>query len=198
MIAWREAAGGARPQPIEALYRTLALPDVLSLAASTDFHPLILIAPHVRETVVAHLRTSPNELGGLLIGEAFYAAESDAPERIAVIRVLEAVAGDEFSSSAVSLRLGASVWSKARPHLDAGRLVVGWYHSHPHIGAFFSATDRRTQRAFFAHAYSVGWVVDPYRAEASLCERMYLGADATEVAPAMIVTVPAGRVLSTL
>ncbi|MFM9882367.1 MAG: Mov34/MPN/PAD-1 family protein [Burkholderiales bacterium] len=193
MIAWRDAAGGARPQPIEALYPSLALPDVLSLAARTDQHPLILIAPHVRETVVAHLRTSENELGGLLIGEAFHCAGDVAPERIAVIRVLEPLAGDDFSSSAVSLRLGASVWSKAGAHLDAGRLVVGWYHSHPHLGAFFSTTDRRTQGAFFAHAYSVGWVIDPYEAKANLCERMYLGADATEVPSAMIVTAPAGR-----
>jgi proteasome lid subunit RPN8/RPN11 len=45
--------------------------------------------------------------------------------------------------------------------------VVGWYHSHPGLGAFFSHTDRRTQQAFFAHAYSVGWVVDPLRGESA-------------------------------
>ncbi len=193
MIGWRELADGARPQPIEALYRSLALPDVLAMEATTSGHPPILIAPHVRETVVAHLSTSNNELGGLLIGEAFYAAGAIAPPRIAAIRVAVAIAGDEFSSSAISLRLGASVWSKAGAHLDAvaGQLVVGWYHSHPNIGAFFSATDRRTQRAFFAHGYSVGWVIDPYHHDANLRERMYLGADATDVPSAAIVTVPA-------
>ncbi|MFN0300100.1 MAG: Mov34/MPN/PAD-1 family protein [Burkholderiales bacterium] len=197
MIGWRELADGARPQPIEVLYQSLALPDVLSMEAKGSGHPLILIAPHVRDTVVAHLRTSNDELGGLLIGEAFYAAGDNVASRIAAIRVSVALAGDDFSSSAVSLRLGASVWSKAGAHLDAvtGQLVVGWYHSHPHIGAFFSATDRRTHRAFFAHDYSIGWVIDPYHEEANLRERMYLGADATEVPSAMIVTTPAGRTL---
>ncbi len=42
-------------------------------------------------------------------------------------------------------------------------MVVGWYHSHPNLGAFFSGTDRATQRAFFNRPYSVGLVVDPVR-----------------------------------
>ena len=53
------------------------------------------------------------------------------------------------------------MWDRARQALRPLELIVGWYHSHPGLGAFFSATDRRTQAAFFPHPYSVGWVIDP-------------------------------------
>jgi proteasome lid subunit RPN8/RPN11 len=49
--------------------------------------------------------------------------------------------------------------------LQPGEVVVGWFHSHPDLGAFFSGTDRRTQAGFFHHPFSLGWVVDPVRGE---------------------------------
>ena len=54
--------------------------------------------------------------------------------------------------------------------------VVGWYHSHPGLGAFFSGTDRETQHAFFRQPYSLGLVVDPLRAELAC----YAGPDSAE------------------
>jgi proteasome lid subunit RPN8/RPN11 len=58
-----------------------------------------------------------------------------------------------------------------------GRIIVGWYHSHPKLGAFFSGTDRATQRAFFNHPYSVGLVVDPWRNE----DAWFLGPEAASL-----------------
>ena len=98
-------------------------------------------------------------LGGLLLGEVF-ADDGDASLSIAVL-VTQAVAAEEFASTGISLRMGSAVWERARARLGPVELIVGWYHSHPGLGAFFSATDRRTQRDFFPHAYSIGWVVDP-------------------------------------
>jgi len=39
--------------------------------------------------------------------------------------------------------------------------VVGWWHSHPGIGCFLSATDLHTQKYFFPESYQVALVVDP-------------------------------------
>jgi len=33
------------------------------------------------------------------------------------------------------------------------------------LGTFLSETDGATQKAFFGHPYSVGWVIDPFRHE---------------------------------
>jgi hypothetical protein len=54
----------------------------------------------------------------------------------------------------------------------------------PGLGAFFSETDRKTQRAFFNHAYCLGWVIDP----ASDDEKWFLGARCEQL--------PASRVLT--
>ena len=181
VIAWQELAGGVRPQPIEVFYRQRSLVDVIVLASDARSLPRVLVSRAAREAVIEHLRTSHDELGGLLIGEAFFRTHDDRSEQIEVIRVIHAVPGDEYANSAVSLSLGSGVWSKAGALLAPGRLVVGWYHSHPHIGAFFSKTDRRTQRAFFPHPYSLGWVLDPYELDATRNERMFLGADSIDM-----------------
>jgi proteasome lid subunit RPN8/RPN11 len=192
MIKWRDTPSDVGPVLIDALYATLSLSDVLriesALAQPHLAEPLVIVPVTVRDRVQAHLRQSDAELGGLLIGNAYTHVPPASDERIGVICVREAIAGDDYSSTAVSLRLDASVWTKARAHLGSGRLVVGWYHSHPHIGAFFSNTDRRTQRAFFAHAYSVGWVIDPYSATAAGEEKFFLGRDAIELNADSIVT----------
>jgi proteasome lid subunit RPN8/RPN11 len=61
--------------------------------------------------------------------------------------------------------------------LTDGTIVVGWYSSHPHLGAFFSETDRTTQHNFFRNAFSLGLVIDPVRNE--LCA--FVGPDSTPI-----------------
>ena len=56
-------------------------------------------------------------------------------------------------------------------------LVVGWYHSHPNLGAFFSGTDRYNQKANFNSFFHVGVVIDPVRDE----KAAFTGQDSTEV-----------------
>jgi proteasome lid subunit RPN8/RPN11 len=99
-----------------------------------------------------------------------------------VVRVTQAIAATDFASSGVSLRMESGVWEQARCRLRPTELVVGWYHSHPGLGAFFSHTDRRTQRGFFPHAYSVGWVLDPLGGESA----WFVGPDSAP--PARIVS----------
>lgn len=131
------------------------------------------------DAALEHLGRHADEQGGLLLGEVF--AVDDDPAATRVILVTQAVPSRDFDSTGVSLRMEAGVWSDARARLGARELVVGWYHSHPDLGAFFSGTDRRTQRAFFPHAYSVGWVIDPLRGEAAV----FVGADSGD--PARVV-----------
>jgi proteasome lid subunit RPN8/RPN11 len=184
LIRWREQVVDVGPKPIDALYATASLADVLLLEAATQDGLVVWIPESVRRAVLAHLRQSDNELGGLLIGEAFERTAANGERRVVAVRITEAISGEDYASSAVALRLETSVWTKARTKLVDGRLIVGWYHSHPHIGAFFSATDRRTQRAFFAHPYSVGWVIDPYAdASASSAERLFVGPEAEALTP---------------
>lgn len=132
--------------------------------------PLLLIEHSVLSKVLAHLGKQSHEQGGLLLGYAYgQVASADQVSSICAIVVTDSLASVDYDASEVSLRMESRLWDQARARLNnpatPGLLVIGWYHSHPNLGAFFSGTDRRTQAAFFAHPYSVGWVIDPIRAE---------------------------------
>lgn len=179
MITWTEQKCDVVLHPIERLYATLGIADILRIESARAEGTVVIIDAPVRAAVLAHLRTRHTELGGLLIGEAFIDKDQATPQ---VVRIKEAVASHDYSSTGVSLRMESDVWSRARAALQGDRLIVGWYHSHPGLTAFFSDTDRKTQRAFFPHAYSLGWVIDPSDGD----EKVYLGAASAELAPARL------------
>ncbi|MGA8053730.1 MAG: Mov34/MPN/PAD-1 family protein [Burkholderiales bacterium] len=159
MIEWREEAAAPLAKPLDALYAGLAAADVIAIEARLNEVPLVVVASAARQTVANHLGRVRTEQGGLLAGVPF--ARDPASAKIAVVLVRAAIAATDFEGSGVSLRMESGVWDRARTALRDGEVVIGWYHSHPGLTAFFSETDRRTQRAFFNHPFSLGWVVDP-------------------------------------
>ena len=104
------------------------------------------IAPEVDRQVMAHLRARDVEQGGLLVGRAF---AEPGTGLLAHVRITGCAPADEAQGTAFSLRMGTRVWQAAQALLGPEELIVGWYHSHPGLSAFFSDTDRQTQRAFF-------------------------------------------------
>jgi proteasome lid subunit RPN8/RPN11 len=177
-MRWTEKPADLPLQPLSAL-RTRA--PALSACAPSTRGLLVIVMDDVREEVLRHLRGSQDEHGGLLLGEVFAADESVNVAASRAVMISQAIPALDFASSGISLRMESGVWERARIALRPLELIVGWYHSHPGLGAFFSGTDRRTQRAFFPHAYSVGWVVDPLRGEAAV----FVGAESED--PARVV-----------
>jgi len=164
-MRWNEQATALPLQPLGLLATRAAALDALLGRLAPGDGLLVAVEQAAAEYVLRHLAGRGDEQGGLLLGEV-YAEDAIVAGSRAVI-VTQAVAATEFASTGVSLRMASGVWEAARARLGPTELVVGWYHSHPGLGAFFSHTDRRTQRAFFPHAYSVGWVVDPIAGESA-------------------------------
>ena len=159
-MRWTEKPADLPLQPLSALCtRATALSSCVRPGGGL----LVILADDVREEVLRHLRSSQDEQGGLLLGEVFADDEHVSVAASRAVLVSRAIPALDFSSSGISLRMESGVWERARLALGPLELIVGWYHSHPGLGAFFSATDRRTQAAFFPHPYSVGWVLDPLR-----------------------------------
>jgi proteasome lid subunit RPN8/RPN11 len=155
--AWRESAFALeRVAPA-----TVAAVAARALAGSRL--PLVLVDAEAGGTVARYVRAGALERGGLLAGTPVYAGTGNGA--IALVHVTRAIPGENDNATPLSLRLDAAVWSRANASLQPGEAVIGWFHSHPGIGAFFSDTDRRTQAAFFPHAFSLGWVIDPVRDE---------------------------------
>jgi proteasome lid subunit RPN8/RPN11 len=125
--------------------------------------PIVALAWSALATAWEHVRKSELECGGLLVGEPIVNTAGDTFP--ALVHVRAGVAGVDAEATSTSLRLHTGVWDAARAVLQPGECVVGWFHSHPGIGAFFSGTDRQTQAGFFHHPFSLGWVIDPQRRE---------------------------------
>jgi len=157
LAAWCEALRGRFPEA--------SLEDVIARAArrASGDPPLVLLAADAFRAAWDHVAGSPLERGGLLLGEPLLVDAGDAA--VAAVFVRTAVPGADGDATGYSLRLRPGVWDAARGMLAPDEIVVGWFHSHPDLGAFFSGTDRRTQADFFRHPFSVGWVIDPLRRE---------------------------------
>jgi len=157
LAAWRDAIRDAAAPAV--------LDDIVARSGrrTPGDAPVMVLATGALRTAWDHVAASSLERGGLLVGEPLLHGAGDTEP--AAVYVRAAVPGLDDDATGYSLRLGAGVWDAARAALAPGEVVVGWFHSHPDLGAFFSGTDRRTQAGFFPHPFSVGWVIDPVRRE---------------------------------
>jgi proteasome lid subunit RPN8/RPN11 len=175
VIEWRDEAAELAAAPLDKLLERLSASDARHVGALATSGLTAVVSSAARKTVAAHLGMVPHEQGGLLCGSLYRGARG----AIDAVEIRAAVPAVDFASSGVSLRMETGVWDRVRETLAPGEIVVGWYHSHPDLGAFFSGTDRRTQAAFFNHPFSLGWVIDPLRRE----EAWFRGADSEALAP---------------
>jgi proteasome lid subunit RPN8/RPN11 len=143
--------------------RVLVAIATVATAVPPDAGPVVALHAAAIASASQHVGASRLERGGLLLGEAFGGDGTD--RRIVLVEVRAAIPSREDDATALSLRMHAGVWDTARAAMRPGERVVGWYHSHPGIGAFYSATDRRTQAGFFREPWSLAWVIDPQRNE---------------------------------
>ncbi len=162
-MKWVEQVESDRAEALATLQRRCGLGVALELLVKAQACELcVWFDPAVRARIGDYLSSHTVEAGGLLLGSRF---DSNCPG--SVVSIERFVPGTDFNGTGVSLILGTKVWDDARPHIDSGSVVVGWVHSHPNLGAFFSETDRRTQRAFFSKPWQVGLCIDPVRQQSA-------------------------------
>ena len=149
--------------------------DSLYFSVQTTNMPVVLISRYSKKKIYSHLVQKRVELGGFLIGKIY---EINIFNQISyVTEITNSIESKDFKSNTVSLSLGTDIWNSARRFTEKGLLIVGWYHSHPGFGAFFSSTDRKTQQNFFQENFQIGLVVDPFSKE----ERMFFGKNSIEL-----------------
>ena len=121
---------------------------------------------------VSNLRS---ELGGVLLGQAY---QSNGRSYVEVLAALPAVNDDH---GPVHFTFTANGWSqlhKERAEKYPELQIVGWFHTHPNLGVFYSSDDVVVHSAAFTQPWHVGLVVDPVRREAC-----YFGWENGELAP---------------
>ena len=121
--------------------------------------PQVYISEEAYNNLISHLEADVSvEHGGILFGQAY-----------------------TDSKHGIYVETWQGIMNHAKEaHPEAN--IVGWYHSHPNLGVFMSATDMRTQRAFFHHPWCVSIVYDPVRKDIGY----FLGVKAEKVQAFMV------------
>lgn len=103
-----------------------------------------------------------NEVCGVLVG---FTGEEAGLRWTRVVAVIE---GRHAREDQMSVTFTHETWDAVHAKLaerDDKARVIGWYHTHPDFGIFYSAPDVFVHRNFFGLEGQVGVVVDPVRAE---------------------------------
>ncbi|MCW3095690.1 MAG: Mov34/MPN/PAD family protein [Chthonomonadaceae bacterium] len=113
------------------------------------------------DKIQAHLRSDIQiELGGLLMGEAFY----DAEQEFYGVVIEEALPAYDGEGTALTFSYTEATWQALSPQLQtlpSTWTLLGSFHSHPGMGVFLSSTDLETQRGIFFHDWQIALVIDP-------------------------------------
>jgi proteasome lid subunit RPN8/RPN11 len=144
MITWTEQKPDFVRRPLEDLVGGLAFTSACAVMLGGR-RPRVLVTDAVMAGILEHLQEQRVEMGSLLLGTVY---EGQSGEDDFVVDIANFARSIDFGGTGVLLRMEPDVWERARASAN-GKTVVGWYHSHPDLGVFFSGTDRRTQRAFF-------------------------------------------------
>jgi proteasome lid subunit RPN8/RPN11 len=119
----------------------------------------------VYSTIHAHaIGSLPNETGGFLLGRVAH----DPVHGSWHLEIDETLPVEPLSQDPVHFSFSWRDVDRVRSYRqEKGKALVGWYHTHPDLGVFLSATDLdKTHRVLFAAPFQVALVYDPVRQRA--------------------------------
>lgn len=124
----------------------------------------ILISQMALRQIDAHCRSDfHRELGGVLLGKAF---QRQGQQWVAIAAALPATSSDH---GPIHFTFTADAWAKINRDRETHHpqlAIVGWFHTHPDLGVFYSADDVVVHTVAFRELWHIGLVVDPVRQDA--------------------------------
>ena len=111
--------------------------------------------------VCAHAGTDlDNETGGWLAGK--WCVDEFSSENFIVIDTAIPALYTERGAAHLTFTSASQVAMHESLQRDyPGKTLLGWYHTHPHMGVFFSQWDAWIHRYFFPRIWQVALVVEP-------------------------------------
>lgn len=101
------------------------------------------------------------EQAGILCGQAYRS------DKQCYVAIESAIAIDTFGDAG-HFRFHQDSWQELWVHLRDNHNIIGWYHTHPGMGVFLSATDLRTQQLYFSSVWQIAMVIDPISRETGI------------------------------
>lgn len=121
----------------------------------------IVITSEVLLHVSRHVaRTLDHELGGFLLGNRCR-CPTTGREYVTIDQYVEA---ESAKSTEVSFTFTHEAWASVNNKLTGkfhGKMLLGWYHSHPRMSIFLSEDDLDIHRERFAKPWMVALVLEP-------------------------------------
>jgi proteasome lid subunit RPN8/RPN11 len=133
----------------------------------------VTIAGYACDSLRVHcdaINSRGREVGGILVGYQWRMTDNSTQAHHVFLS--DVIAIPPLDNSRGHLSFGELEWRDAERelahrHAPQGKVKVGWYHTHPYQGIFFSAQDETAHR-MFRLAYHFALVVDPRFMEAGL------------------------------
>lgn len=124
-------------------------------------HTAVVVTQEVLIRVNEHVsQTLERELGGFLLGNRYRCPNT---QRSYVI--IDQFSPAKFTQSTeVNLAFTHEAWAQLSDELSGkflGKLVVGWYHSHPRMDVFLSSHDMEIQTERFPEPWMTALVLEP-------------------------------------
>lgn len=109
------------------------------------------------------------EVGGIVVGHWCKQQRADGKSEH-TLSLTDLIAVASYDSSSAHISFTERAWVQAEEELtqkyaSAGKIGLGWYHTHPIQGIFFSSKDH-SAHAIFGEPYQFALVIDPLRMEA--------------------------------
>ena len=164
---------------------------------------LIVCSDFCKKRIIKHVSQEDKlEWGGLLIGyyvsESHCLKEGDYPIATRITDIVPAF--DYVRQTSTLIDMGTAIWDEANKKIETLKStpslnfrypytkyvepqIVGWYHSHPGFGAFFSEIDRQTQKVWRYNA-QIALVIDVIKKE----EAWYAGPHSDLIPPENVFT----------
>jgi len=132
-------------------------------------HVRVYLGRDAYSQMMAHARSGVRggervEVGGILLGRPYQDSRGD----ITHVVIDQALPDEHGISRSSTFNFTHESWAALVKEAETGfphLRIVGWYHSHPNFGIFYSGTDMTSQKTYFGTPWRVGVVVDPVREE---------------------------------
>ena len=144
------------------------MPSVLESDANTS----VIVSQEVLLKVNEHVAQSlDRELGGFLLGNR-YRCPSTSRDYV----IIDQYSPAKFTeSNEIRLAFTHEAWAQLSDELSGkflGKLLIGWYHSHPRMDVFLSNHDMEIQNERFSQPWNVALVLEPEKHRGgSFCSR---------------------------
>ena len=132
--------------------------------------PAVFVSQEAYVTVNQHVSSNiQQEVGGILVGDVYFCPDQKRHYLIIETALIAKFTKGGGAHVTFTHDTWADIWREMDKHFPEKR-ILGWYHSHPGMGVFFSGADTFVHSSFFSRFWQVGLVIDPVRDDAGFMQ----------------------------